>query len=64
MELISMNPRSNNQRQRKNQESFQKIIVRCNALQRPVYEHEVCSKYAIKTESTAQKSCKNCKYSF
>jgi hypothetical protein len=64
MELISMNGRSNNQRQRKNQESFQKIIVRCNALQRPVYEHEVCSKYMIKTEATAQKICKNCKYSF
>ena len=64
MELISMNPRSNNQRQRKNQESFQKIIIRCNALQRPVYEHEVCTKYIIKTESTSQKNCKNCRYSF
>ena len=59
-----MNPRSNNQRRRNNQESFQKKIVRCNALQRPVYEHEVCAQYAIKLGSETQKNCKNCKYSF
>jgi len=64
MELIPMNSRSNNQRRRKNQESFQKIVVRCDVLQRPVYEHEVCPQYAIKTGSDTQKNCKNCKHSF
>jgi len=59
-----MNPRSKNQRRNKNQESFQKIVVRCNALQRPVYEHEVCSQYVVGTGSDTQKNCKNCKHSF
>jgi hypothetical protein len=58
-----MNPRSNTQH-RKSQESIQKIVIRCNALQRPVYEHEVCSRYTTKTGSDTQKNCKNCKYSF
>jgi len=58
-----MNRRSNNQRN-KNHESFQKIVVRCNHLQRPVYEHEVCPQYALKTGSDTQKNCKNCKHSF
>jgi len=59
-----MNSRSNNQRRRKSQESFQKIVVRCDLLQRPVYEHEVCPQYAIRTGSDTQKNCKNCKHSF
>ena len=63
MELLSMNPRNNNQR-RKNQDSFQKIVIRCNVLQRPVYEHEHCTQYAIKTASDANKNCKNCSHSF
>jgi len=58
-----MNPRSNNQR-RKNQESFHKILIRCNVLQRPVYEHEHCMQYIIKAGSDTQKNCKNCKHSF
>ncbi len=58
-----MNPRSNNHR-RKHQESFQKIIVRCQVLQRPVYEHEVCPQYMLKSGSDSQKNCKNCKFSF
>ena len=59
-----MNPRSNNKRRSKNQDSFQKIIIRCNATQRPVYEHETCSHCDIETGSDTQKICKNCKYSF
>lgn len=58
-----MKPKSTN-RQRKNQESFHKVIIRCQVLQRPVYEHDVCSKYVIKTSSDTQKSCKNCKNSY
>lgn len=58
-----MNPRSNNKR-RKNQELFQKIIIRCQVLQRPVYEHEVCQQYMAKSGSDTQKNCKNCKHSF
>jgi len=58
-----MNPRSNSQRKR-NQVAFQKKIVRCGSLQRPVYEHETCTQYAMKAGSEAQKICKNCKHSF
>jgi hypothetical protein len=58
-----MNRRSNNNRKNK-QESFQKIVVRCDALQRPVYEHEVCPQYTLKTGADSQKNCKNCRHSF
>jgi hypothetical protein len=58
-----MNQQSNYQR-RKNQETFQKIVIRCDVLHRPVYEHEVCAQYMIKTGSDAQRNCKNCKHSF
>jgi hypothetical protein len=58
-----MNRRSNNNRKNK-QESFQKIVVRCDALKRPVYEHEVCPQYTLKTGSDSQKNCKNCRHSF
>ncbi|MBN1860369.1 MAG: hypothetical protein JW840_02785 [Candidatus Thermoplasmatota archaeon] len=58
-----MKPRSNNQR-RNHTESFTKKIIRCELLQRPVYEHEVCQQYVIKTGSDNQKNCKTCKHSF
>ncbi len=59
-----MNPRSNNQKRRNNQESFQKKLTRCNVLQRPVYEHETCVQFAIKTGSETQKNCNNFKNCF
>jgi hypothetical protein len=58
-----MNRRSNNRR-RNNKDSIQKIVIRCDVLQRPVYEHEVCAQYTMKAESGTQKICKNCKHSF
>jgi len=62
-EFPTMKKKSNNPR-RKNTESFQKIIIRCNVLQRPVYEHEVCPQFTSKTGSDLQKNCKTCKHSF
>jgi len=59
-----MNPRSKNQQRRRNQDLFQKKIIRCKSLQRPVYEHETCQQYDIKVGSESQKICKNCKHSF
>lgn len=58
-----MNQKRNKQR-RKNQEIIQKNVIRCNILNRPVFEHEVCSQFSSKVNSSDQKNCKNCKYSF
>jgi len=59
-----MNQRTN-KRRRKNKEIIRKnVITRCSMLQRPVWEHEVCSKFILNTSSDSQNNCKNCKYSF
>lgn len=42
----------------------QKKVIRCTALNRPVFEHEVCAQFRIKISSNNKKSCENCKYSF
>lgn len=43
-----------------------KKVTRCGMLNRPVFEHEVCEQFVVKTRSgtTGEKNCKNCKYSF
>ncbi|MBN2599404.1 MAG: hypothetical protein JXA75_02600 [Candidatus Thermoplasmatota archaeon] len=58
-----MNHNSKNQR-RRNQETITKVVVRCNVLHRPVYEHEHCAHYAVKAGADAQKNCKTCSHSF
>jgi len=57
--------RRNNKRQTRNNENKkQKNVIRCKALNRPVFEYEVCSQFSIKINSNNQKNCVNCKYSF
>jgi hypothetical protein len=57
--------RLNNKRSKRNQNNkIVKKVIRCKALNRPVYEHEVCSKYSVKVSSNNQKNCVNCTHSF
>jgi hypothetical protein len=56
--------RNNNRRRRNNENKKQKKLIRCKALNRPVFEHEVCSKFSSKIKSNIQNSCENCIYAF
>ncbi len=63
LQSVKMN-RRNNRRNRNTENNKQKKIIRCKALNRPVFEHEVCSKFSSKTSTNSQKTCLNCKYGF
>jgi len=57
--------RRNNKRQTRNNENKkERKVIRYKALNRPVFEYEVCSQFSIKINSNNQKNCVNCKYSF
>ena len=49
---------------RNNNNKKPKKVIRCNALNRPVFEHEVCSQFSSKINSNNQNNCENCKHSF
>ena len=51
-------------RTRNNENKKEKKVIRCNALNRPVYEYEVCSQFSLKVSSNNQKNCVNCAHSF
>ncbi len=53
-----------NRRRRNNENKKQKKVIRCKALNRPVFEHEVCSQFSSKVTSNNQKNCENCKHAF
>ena len=53
-----------NRRTRNNENKKQKKVIRCKALNRPVFEYEVCSQFSSKVNSNNQDSCENCKYAF
>jgi len=53
-----------NRRINKNENKKQKNVIRCKALNRPVYEYEVCSQFSIKVNTNNQKNCVNCSHSF
>ncbi len=53
-----------NRRRRNNENKQQKKVIRCKALNRPVFEHEVCSQFSSKVSSNNQNNCENCKHSF
>jgi hypothetical protein len=55
---------NNSRRQHKNQHSVEKILTRCRLIVRPMWEHEICSKFTHKVEANAQRNCKNCIHSF
>jgi len=56
--------RLNQKRGRRNNNKKPKKVIRCNALNRPVFEHEVCSQFSLKINSNNQNNCENCKHSF
>ena len=55
--------KSNNSKRKNNKEKTLKVI-RCKALNRPVFEHEVCSQFSLKLNSNNQNNCKNCRHAF
>jgi hypothetical protein len=58
--------RNRRKRQNNNQKQIKTKVTRCSILKRPVFEHETCEKFILKTnaESDRQENCKNCKHSF
>jgi hypothetical protein len=56
--------RNKNRRRTKNENKKQKKVIRCNALNRPVFEHEICSQFSSKISANNQKNCENCEHSF
>ena len=53
-----------NRRRRDNENKIQKKVIRCKALNRPVFGHEVCSQFSSKVNSNNQNNCENCKHAF
>jgi len=51
----------NRNRRRNNNEIVKnKKIIRCKALNRPVFAYEVCDQFSSKISSNNQKNCENC----
>jgi hypothetical protein len=57
-----MNQKRN--RRRNNENNKQKKVIRCKTLNRPVFQHEVCSQFVSKINSNNQRNCENCKHAF
>jgi len=55
---------NNKRRTRNNENKKPKKVIRCNALNRPVFEYEVCSQFSLKTNVNNERSCVNCIHSF
>ena len=53
-----------NKRSRNNSNKKQRKVIRCKVLNRPVFEHEVCSNFVAKISSHNQNTCENCQHSF
>ena len=53
-----------NRRRRNNEDKKKNKVIRCKVLNKPVFEHEVCSKFSSKVSSNNINSCENCEYSF
>jgi hypothetical protein len=47
-----------------NENKKQKKVMRCKALNRPVFEYEVCSQFSVRINSNNQNNCENCKHAF
>jgi hypothetical protein len=56
--------RNRNRRKRNNEEKKENKVIRCGVLNRPVFEHEICSKFSAKISSNNQQNCVNCSYAF
>jgi len=53
-----------NRRRYNNNNKKTKRVIRCKLLNRPVFDHEVCSKFNKKVNSNNQNNCENCKHAF
>lgn len=53
-----------NRRKRNNMNTKRKVVIRCKAQNKPVFEHEVCPKFVIRANSGNQNNCGNCKHAF
>ena len=53
-----------NKRRYNNNNKKTKKVIRCKLLNRPVFEHEVCSRFSSKVNSNNQSNCENCKHAF
>jgi len=53
-----------NRRRYNNENKTQKKVIRCKALNRPVFGHEVCDQFSSKGESNTQNNCEHCKHAF
>ena len=53
-----------NRKRNNNYNKKQKKVIRCKLLNKPVFEHEVCSQFSSKINSNNQNNCENCKYAF
>jgi len=53
-----------NRRKYNSENKTQKKVIRCKVQSRPVFEHEVCSKFSSKVSSNNQNNCENCKHAF
>ena len=60
---LDMN-RNKNRRNMRNQENKSRKVIRCKQLNKPVFEHDVCSQFKAKSSANDQKICKNCIFSF
>ena len=60
---IEMQGRRKGQR-KSNSSEIRKNVIRCNYFKRVVWEHEICDNFNAEVNSTTEKNCKNCKYSF
>lgn len=53
-----------NRRTRNNEDKIQKKLIRCKALNRPVFGHEVCAQFSSRVNSNNQHNCENCIHAF
>jgi len=56
--------RNRDKRVRRNENKKQKKIIRCKALNRPVFGDEHCFQFVSKVAANHQNNCENCKHAF
>jgi hypothetical protein len=56
--------RKKNSRRRKNEGKVQKKVIRCKKFNRPVFNVDTCSDFAVKLNSGDSKNCSNCIHAF
>ena len=54
----------NNRNRRSKQEKKKTKIIRCKTHNRPVFGHEICNQFSLKSTGSNEKNCENCSHSF